>query len=89
MEGKGFGRQFKSNLDWEMTERLSRENGEFVYCPTVQMYHRIHEGSTTSELLEQNLRRQEDFDMFRKFWPEGIAKVVSRAYASGEKSNKL
>ena len=89
MEGKRFGGQFKSNLDWEMTESLSRETGEFVYCPTVQMYHRIHEGSTTSELLEQHLRGQEDFEMLRKFWPKGIAKVMSRAYASGEKSNKL
>ena len=89
MAGRRFGGQFKSNLDWEMTESLSRESGEFVYCPTVQMYHRIHEESTTSELLEQNLRRLEDFEMFQKFWPKGIAKVVSRAYASGEKSNKL
>ena len=89
MEGKRFGERFKSNLDWEMTERLSRETGEFVYCPSIQMFHRIHEGSTTSELLEKDLRGQEDFEMLRRFWPDGVAKVMSRAYASGEKSNKL
>jgi len=89
MEGKKFGNQFKSNLDWEMTEKLSREEGSFVYCPTVQMYHRIHEESTTSEVLGQNLRGQEDLEMMKKFWPEGVAKVICRLYSAGEKSNQL
>lgn len=89
MEGERFGNRFKSNLDWEMTERLSRKKGSFVYCPDVQMYHRIHGGSTTSELLEKDLRGEEDLEMMKKFWPEGIARVMCRVYAAGEKSNQL
>ena len=71
-----------------MTEKLSRKKGSFVYCPEVEMYHRIHGGSTTSELLEKDLRGEEDLEMMKKFWPEGIAKWLAGRYAKSEESNK-
>lgn len=83
-----FRDQFKSNLDWELTEKLSREKGQFVYCPEIQMYHRIHEESTTTEIIGDHLRTQEDYEMMRKFWPDRIAKRLSKAYAASEESNK-
>ena len=88
MAGERFGTRFQSNLDWEMTDRLSRRKGSFVSSPKIRMYHRIHEGSTTSEVLGENRRSREDYEMMRKFWPEGIARALSRAYASSEKSNQ-
>lgn len=51
------------------------------------MEHRIHQGSTTSELIEENGRREEDLYMFRKFWPEWVARGIERLYQSSEKSN--
>lgn len=84
-----FSSNFKSNIDWEMWELLSREKGSFVYEPTVLMGHRIHEESTTSELIEDNTRTKEDYAMLCKFWPKWIAKIILKKYTKGQKSNTL
>lgn len=84
-----FQNNMKSNIDWQAWELLSRQKGEFAYIAQPLMSHRIHEHSTTSELLEVNGRQAEDLFMFRKFWPELIAKLIDRLYKSSEKSNKV
>lgn len=78
-----------SNIDWQAWEEISRLNGEFAYIPVPSMLHRIHEGSTTSGLLRENGRRAEDLQMYRKFWPEPVAKTIEKLYQSAEKSNQL
>ena len=78
---------YKSNIDWEAWERLSRMNGEFIYTEKKLMGHRVHEGSTTTEIIGMNLRTVEDFEMLKKFWPEKIAKVINKIYKNAEKSN--
>ena len=89
MKGFTFGTRLRSNLDWEMSERLSRKKGSFVYCPEIRMYHRIHAESATTGLIGENRRTEEDYEMFRKFWPEGIARMLCRAYAKSEESNQV
>ncbi len=89
MEHEHFGKTFKSNLDWEMSEKLSRRKGTFVYGPKVGMCHRIHEASTTSSLIGDHLRGAEDYEMMRKFWPDAIAKKLSRYYGRSEESNRV
>ena len=84
-----FKTHFKSNLDWEQTERLSRLKGRFVYNPRILMYHRIHEDSTTSEIIGDNGRTAEDEEMMAHFWPRPIARRIARRYASGEKCNQV
>ena len=84
-----FGDRFKSNLDWEMTERLSRRKGRFVYEPACLMAHRIHGESTTTEIIGDHQRTLEDYEMMRKFWPEPVARRLSRVYAASEKSNQV
>lgn len=84
-----FQKGFKSDLDWQAWERISRFNGEFVYCKRLCMYHRIHEESTTTQIIDNNGRSREDFEMFRKFWPEKIAFLLQKFYSKGEKSNSL
>lgn len=58
---------YKSNIDWEAWERLSRMSGEFVYTGKKLMGHRVHEGSTTTEIIGMNLRTIEDLEMLKKF----------------------
>ena len=84
-----FQHGFRSNEDWEAWEVISKLDGEFLYSKKVGMYHRIHEGSETSVIIGDNARTTEDLVMFRKFWPEPIAKLIAKVYASSEKSNKL
>lgn len=83
-----FKNNMKSNIDWQAWEEISRKPGEFAYVAHPVMKHRIHEESTTSELLEVNGRKQEDLYMFRKFWPGWIARGIDWFYRVNEKSNR-
>ena len=80
---------YRSAEDWEAWEKLSRMKGSFLYTKTIGMYHRIHEESETSIILGDHARNEEDFQMFCKFWPTSVAKVLAKLYSSSEKSNKL
>lgn len=84
-----FERGMTTNLDWQTWERLSRQKGRFAYDPRPLMLHRIHPGSTTSQVLGEGGRTAQDEAMFRKFWPAPIARLLTRLYASSEKSNQL
>ncbi len=78
-----------SNLDWKTWEKLSKEDGSFCYVHMLLMGHRIHEESTTTEIIESTSRWQEDFEMYSKFWPKAVAKMLCNLYSNSEKSNKL
>ena len=84
-----FSSDFKCDLDWDMEERLSRRKGSFVYSPKPLMCHRIHEASTTTELIGDRIRTAEDYEIMRRFWPAWIAGRLSRVYATSEKSNSI
>ena len=84
-----FWRELKCNLDWDTWNDMSKMKGRFAYIPKVLMYHRIHEESETSNLIENNLRLEEDYFMFQKFWPKWFAKILMKQYAKSTKSNKL
>ena len=75
--------------DWEAWERLSRKKGSFVYIPKPLMYHRIHDASTTTKTLEAGGRIKENYEMFRKFWPSPVAKLINKLYTKSEDSNKI
>ena len=76
-------------LDWDAWERLSKENGEFIYIPTPLLLHRIHQNSETTAQLEAGNRQQEDFEMLCRFWPKKIAEILLKQYSKSEKSNIL
>ena len=82
-----FKEDYRGSLDWQMLEEVSKLPGDFSYCSTPLMSHRIHGGSETSALIEDNTRTREDFDMFCKFWPKSIAKLLSSFYSKSERSN--
>ncbi|BBF44259.1 hypothetical protein lbkm_2947 [Lachnospiraceae bacterium KM106-2] len=80
---------YLSNIDWEAWEMMTRLKGKLIYSNQILMYHRIHEESTTSEIIGDNQRTNEDYEMFCKFWPKWIAKKISRIYSKSEESNNL
>ena len=53
------------------------------------MGHRVHEQSTTTEIIKDNIRTKEDLEMLKKFWPTPIAKLINHFYKNGEKSNNV
>lgn len=79
----------KSNIDWEAWEKISRYSGSFVYCSQSLMYHRIHEASTTTDIIKGGQRSREDLEIFKKFWPNWFAGIWEKIYRICEKSNDL
>ncbi len=79
----------RCDLDWEAWERFSKLDGDFLYIPHILMRHRIHEGSETTALIEDDTRSREDLEMLQKFWPDSIAKLVNHFYSSSQISNNL
>lgn len=88
VQGPAFKSDFKSNMDWCAWEKLSRLPGRFVYIKKDLMMHRIHEESTTTEIINDNLRTREDYMMFCKFWPSWAAKRIAGIYAKSEENNQ-
>ena len=72
-----------------LRERLSAISGAFIYCSKILTLHRIHQDSETTKILKDNERTKEDLYMFRKFWPEGIARILCSLYSTSEKSNEM
>lgn len=80
---------YRSNVDWEAWEKLSKLKGSFVYCNDILMLHRIHPESATTAIIADRDRTKEDYEMFLKFWPEKIAGLIEFFYRYGEKSNEI
>ncbi len=80
---------YRSNVDWQAWEKISRRKGSFVYCTDILMFHRIHQDSATTAIIADNDRSKEDYAMFCKFWPKKIAGIIECFYRNGEKSNKI
>lgn len=88
LNGFRFLENYKCDLDWQSWEIISRMKGSFVYDDHIRMSHRVHAGSETTALIEDNTRGAEDLEMFRLFWPDPIARFISKFYAISQLSNE-
>lgn len=84
-----FKSDFKCNVDWHAWETLSRKKGSFTFVNKPLMGHRISEDSTTTDIIKQGIRTKEDYEIFKRFWPAPIAKLLTKLYQKSEKSNQL
>ena len=84
-----FNNHFEASEDWEAWEKLSRMDGDFIYAPEILMYHRIHVESATTKVIGENHRKAETYEMYRKFWPSWIAKILTNVYSGSERSNQI
>lgn len=84
---KPYVTRLKCDLDWETWYEFSKEKEKFAYINKEIMLHRIHEESETSNLIENNIRLEEDYEMFKKFWPKPIAKFIMHFYKDAVKTN--
>lgn len=80
---------YRSNVDWQAWERISRLSGTFVYCNSILMHHRIHSESATTQIIADHDRGKEDLDMFCRFWPRPVARCIEYLYCKCEDSNEL
>lgn len=80
---------FTGNIDWEAWEKISKQEGSFVYVNEPLLFKRIHAESETSRQIEADNRSKEDYEMLCKFWPKWIAKTILHFYEKSQKSNTL
>ena len=79
----------KCDLDWDTWYEMTNYKGDFLYIPQELMKHRIHEESETSNLIQNNIRLEEDLLMLNKFWPKPIAKFIMKFYKKAINTNEL
>lgn len=84
-----FACDMKCSVDWNAWEIASNIKGRFLFVNEPLMGHRIHEESTTTEILEGNNRIKEDYEIYQRFWIKPIAKLLTRLYSNSEKSNQV
>ena len=84
-----FDDTFRVAQDWETWERLSALKGAFVFDPKPLMGHRIHEGSTTTELIADETRSKEELNVLQRFWPKPVAGAIEHFYKKGQDSNSM
>lgn len=89
MPKKVFDCNMKSDVDWFAWEKLSKLNGKFIFINKKIMGHRIDESTTTTDIINQGIRTKEDLFMFKKFWPDFIAKKINGFYRKSENSNDI
>lgn len=86
---KIFQAGYRSDLDWQAWERLSKLDGDFLYFPKCLLLHRIHTGSETSRIIADGRRKSEDLEMFCRFWPSPVAKIIVKVYSKAERNNTI
>ena len=84
-----FTNDFGSNIDWQQWERLSNIRGSFAYTDSQQMCHRVHEESTTSSLINDSSRTEEDYEMLLHFHTKPVAKLLIKPYSKSQDSNSV
>lgn len=86
---KIFAPSLKCNVDWDAWEALSRKDSKFIYNRNKLVGHRISDESTTTNLINDSTRTNEDLKIYNKFWPQFISKRINKLYRLSEKSNNL
>ncbi|MBR2289478.1 MAG: glycosyltransferase family 2 protein [Clostridia bacterium] len=81
--------ELKCDLDWDTWDKMAGLKGRFLYLPKELMCHRIHEESETSNLIENNVRLEEDLLMLKRYWPDRIAGLIMKRYKDAVKTNKM
>ena len=81
--------ELKCDLDWDTWDKMAKIKGRFLYIPKELMQHRIHEESETSNLIQNNVRLEEDLLMLKRYWPTPIAKFIMKFYKNAVKTNQM
>ena len=77
------------NIDWNAWEKLSLKKGDFSFVNKPLMGHEISEETTTTSIINSGVRTKEDYELFCRFWPSFIAKLLNKFYKNSEKSNNI
>lgn len=77
--------EYQFALDWDNLVRLAKLPGRFVCVERPLMDYRVHEGATTKACIIDHRRVREEQEMFAKFWPAPVVRLLMRGYTSAYK----
>ncbi len=88
----GRGPFFRSScrfaLDWDHLIDMAEGPGRFICVEKPLMFHRLHKDAATNTCMKDQVRFQEERQMFERLWPKPVAallmRVYQKAYASYE-----
>ena len=63
-------------LDWQAITEIAKLKGKFIYITKPLFYYRISDEAESYSAIKHGVRYEEDFEMFCKFWPKCIAKLI-------------
>ena len=75
-----FQEDYKFALDWANLLALAQRKGRFICVERPLLYYRVHDGATTKQCIVNNDRAGEEEEMFRRFWPEAVVKLLMKPY---------
>lgn len=75
-----FLEDYKFALDWANLLALAERDGRFICVERPLLYYRVHDGATTKQCIVNNDRAREEEEMFRRFWPEAVVKLLMIPY---------
>lgn len=89
LHGFKFSETVCGAIDWEAFYRINKIKGKWLYNPKRLMYHRIHADSETSNTIIDQKRTEEEYMMFKKYWPDSIVKLLMKYYVKAQDANKI
>ncbi len=75
-----FQEDYKFALDWANLLALAERRGRFICAERPLLYYRVHDGATTKQCIVNHDRAREEAEMFRRFWPEAVVKLLMKPY---------
>ena len=84
-----FDCDMKCDVDWNAWEKLYKLEGSFIFIERSLMGHTVSSETTTTAIINAGIRTKEDYEIFKRFWPTPIAKILTKIYKKSEKSNSI
>ena len=75
-----FNTKYKFVLDWDALSRLAVKNGRWVCVERPLIMYRVHADAATGEAIRNNVREEEESEMFDRFLDEPFADIIKKAY---------
>ncbi len=71
---------WKFALDWDSLVRLAGKRGRFICWETPLFFYRVHEEATTKACIQDQSRMREEEEMFSRFWPKPLVRLLMGGY---------
>ncbi len=84
-----FSTEYTCALDWYAWLEISKREGSFLFINKKLMKHRIHIDSETTSQINNGKRQQEELQIFELMWGKTLAKLITKVYSLGYKSNRV